>query len=379
MRETTSAKIGVIGGAIAGLSAALAIADAGHQLVIFGRVPPHLSGALQLAPNGFKALKDLGALDALMPSMTRLNAIEIRSARTNSCLSVLDHDSPQRRDYAAIGRGALCDGLHKLARAHKAISFCDEMVTDIICTNETTSLVTDKATHHSFDLIIGADGKDGLARKVIGASDDNANITRQALRASVPAASLPRHFSTPRTQLWLGNGYHLVSYPFFDSIADEMMVNLVLCSPASPKQAPQILRELLAKRPVLAPLCDGKISWYKTPLPPANQLATWRKNGLVLIGDGAHFMPPHLAQGAGQTLEDAATLKAALTGVSDIKQAAAKWALMRQRALSPIIEQAEATGAMMRLSGPFAMLRNAAVELGGHQLVEKWMTKVWNA
>lgn len=379
MRETTTGKIGVIGGAIAGLSAALAIADAGHQVVLFGRVPSHLSGALQLAPNGFKALRALGTLEALAPCLTRLDAIEIRSARTNSCLSALDHDGPPRRDYAAIGRGALCAGLYHLASAHKAIRFCDEMVTDITCTNDRTGLVTDTGTHHDFDLIIGADGKDGLARKIIGPHDDHRTVSRQALRASVPAASLPRHFSTKRTQLWLGDGYHLVSYPFLDTISDEMMVNLVLCTPASAREAADILPELLAKRPVLAPLCEGGINWHKTPLPPASQLATWRKNGLVLIGDGAHFMPPHLAQGAGQTLEDAATLKAALTGASDVKQAAAQWALMRQRALGPIIEKAEATGTVMRLSGPFAILRNAAVELGGQRLVEKWLTKVWSA
>lgn len=379
MRETTTARIGVIGGAIAGLSAALAIADAGHKVVIFGHVPAHLSGALQLAPNGFKALEALGALEALTPSLMRLNAIEIRSARTNSCLSVIDHDNPQRRDYAAIGRGALCAGLYKMARAHKAISFCDEMVTDITCTNDKTSLVTQTGAHHDFTLLIGADGKQGLARKIISASNDNASVSRHALRASVPASYLPRHFSTKRTQLWLGDGYHLVGYPFHDTSADKMMVNLVLCTPASAKEPSQIVPEYLAKRPVLAPLCDEAIGWYKTPLPPASQLATWRKNGLVLIGDGAHFMPPHLAQGAGQTLEDAATLKEALTGASDIKQAAAQWALARQRALGPIIEKAEATGTMMRLSGPLAMLRNAAVELGGHRLVEKWLTKVWSA
>ena len=379
MGKTKTAHIGVIGGAIAGLSAGLAIADAGHKVVIFGHVPDHLSGALQLAPNGFKALDALGALAVLTPHLTRLNAIEIRSSRTNSCLSVLDHDSPQRRDYASIGRGALCAGLYELARAHKAISFCDEMVTDITCTSDHTSLVTDKGTQHDFDLIIGADGKQGLARAIIGAHDGGVNTSRQALRAGVPATSLPRHFSATRTQLWLGNGYHLVSYPFLDKTSDEMMINLVLCTPASAKQAPQILQEFLGKRPVLAPLCDGAISWYKTPLPPASQLASWRKNGLVLIGDSAHFMPPHLAQGAGQTLEDAATLKAALTGASDVKQAAAQWALMRQRTLGPIIEKAEATGAMMRLSGPFAMLRNATIELGGHRLVEKWLTKVWSA
>ena len=36
--------------------------------------------------------------------------------------------------------------------------------------------------------------------------------------------------------------------------------------------------------------------------------ALWRYQRLTLIGDAAHMMPPHLAQGAGQSFEDIAIL-----------------------------------------------------------------------
>jgi len=95
------------------------------------------------------------------------------------------------------------------------------------------------------------------------------------------------------------------------------------------------------------------------------------------MGDAAHFMPPHLAQGAGQTFEDAACLYDALKGDLPLTESLHTFALNRARALAPIIQKAEATGAVMRLKGPLASLRNIALEVGGQRLVESWLEQVW--
>ena len=100
---------------------------------------------------------------------------------------------------------------------------------------------------------------------------------------------------------------------------------------------------------------------------------------MIVIGDAAHFMPPHLAQGAGQTLEDAACLYEALQGNQPLTQTLQSFALKRARALAPVIHKAESTGAVMRLKGPFAHLRNLALEIGGQRLVESWLQQVWHA
>lgn len=372
-----SAEIGIIGCAIAGLSAALGIAKSGHRAVIFGKPHLNLAGALQLAPNGFAALETLSCLSSITPYLTRLNAIEIRSARTNACLSIIDHDAPNYRDYGAIGRGALATALYQLAQANDAISFCEDDVAGLSSTTDDTTLTTTKGKTYHFDAVIGADGQNGITRDFVASADVKQEVMRQALRASVSADQLPQSFSAHRTQLWLGDGYHLVSYPYHDPQQNKPMVNLVYCTDKSALAPDDIIAATLSAKPVLAPLCTADITWHKTPLPSANQLSSWRRQGVFLIGDAAHFMPPHLAQGAGQTLEDAAQLSVALTNCTDVKQAAKDWALMRQKRLRPLIEKAEATGSIMRLKGPFAMMRNAAVELGGHRLIEKWLARVW--
>ena len=351
------------------------MANAGYQVAIFGKVADKLPGALQLAPNGFDALVQLGALEAVRPHLMRLSAIELRSVRTNGCLTVIDHDRPQARDYASIGRHDLHKSLLALARQHSLISFCDEMVTNLTCNQDITCVRSESGTVHPMSLIIGADGQNGLARRMIAPHDHKDKGARQALRAVVPSGELPRHFSAPRTQLWLGEGFHLVSYPF----AGGALINLVLCTPAFARPASDIVRHYLGQSYSLSVLCDEAIDWHSTPLASASQLSTWRKYGLIVVGDAAHIMPPHLAQGAGQTLEDAASLHLALLQTDDLRQAASQWAVQRARTLSPIIDKAEATGRLMRLSGPMAKLRNAAIEMGGGRLVESWLSQVWHS
>ena len=373
MAKAMPKHIAVIGAAIAGLSAALAAAKAGHHVTIFGKAPRHLGGALQLAPNGFAALARLGIEGTIAPHMTRLSAIELRSARTNGCLSIIDHEAPVRRDYASVGRAQLVSALLDAAEAHKHIQFDERLIEGIKAGNRSASLqIKDEIL--SFDVIIGADGKDGLARQLISPQAKEA-ATRCALRTAVPAATLPRTFSAKRCQLWLGDGFHLVSYPF----ADGAEVNLVLCTKDSAEENHEMIAAHVKDNPVLACLADDEITWHRTPLPEASQLATWRKGHVILVGDAAHFMPPHLAQGAGQTLEDAASLYEALVQHDDMTLALKDWSVRRARTLAPIIERAQSTGALMRLSGPFSRLRNAAIELGGQRLIESWLKNIWHA
>ena len=373
MTQNPRKQIGVIGNGIAGLAAAIAAGRAGHDVTIFGPEIKGASGALQLAPNGFAALERLGVMEAVRPHLLKLDAIEIRNSRSHATLAVIDHRTPHPRDYASLGRSALITSLTQLAKSLTSITFQNDRVLSIANEDDKSLLVTE-AGSYSFDAIIGADGASGIARAFVS-HDKQMPSARLALRAAVPAQNLPAHFASLRTQLWLGQGFHLVSYPFDGG----KEVNLVLCCEASHADGKAIATELLSQNTVLSEILATDIHWHKTPLPAANQLANWRRGNVVVIGDAAHYMPPHLAQGAGQTLEDAACLYEALKGDKPLTQTLQSFALMRARALAPLIQKAETTGAVMRLKGPLAKLRNMALEVGGQRLVEGWLRQVWHA
>ena len=75
--------------------------------------------------------------------------------------------------------------------------------------------------------------------------------------------------------------------------------------------------------PTVQALIESTESVTKWPLRNRNPLPLWSRGRLVLLGDACHPMKPHMAQGAGMAIEDAAMLTRCLqeTGISDYRTA----------------------------------------------------------
>jgi salicylate hydroxylase len=98
----------------------------------------------------------------------------------------------------------------------------------------------------------------------------------------------------------------------------------------------------------------------------------------VLAGDAAHPIPPNLAQGAGQSLVDAACLMRCL-GSNNIDDALSSYAQERSKAVSKIFKKAVISSKIMALDGLQANARNVAMDLGGTEMIDKWLADVWAA
>ena len=374
MTDPKHEKIAIIGSSIAGLASAIGCARQGYEVHIFGQRPKILQGGIQLAPNGFRALDDLGLLSKAKTLMTDLSAIEIRSIRTNALLAEINHEQSVsvKRDYASMRRIDLINLMHDELQSMPSVQFHEASVASIHQTDEAITLSLEDGTAASFAFAIGADGRGGLSRQLVNGTPQQGASDYVALRAIGKADSLPPSFTARRTQLWLGDGAHIVHYPLAQN-----EVNLVVCM-ARPTLCPhEAIRQVTKKTPILNALCDTDIRWHMTDLPKAELVPVWRRQRLMLIGDAAHFMPPHLAQGAGQTLQDAASLSKALARHEDIISITKSWVHARRQELAPIVRRAEDTGAIMRLRGPMGMLRNLAIDMGGAKMIENWLGQVW--
>ena len=90
-------------------------------------------------------------------------------------------------------------------------------------------------------------------------------------------------------------------------------------------------------------------------------------------------MPPHLAQGAGQGLQDAASLHHWLGTQDNVSAAFSGYARMRAGEVARIVNKADISGRIMGMSGPAAHLRDIALNLGGAHLMQSWLAEVWAA
>ena len=363
-------QIAVSGGGIAGMAAALAAGRSGHEVTLFsGSAQAALVGGLQLAPNGWAALRDLGLTAVAEQQSIRLTEITVRSLGNGSTLIRLPLHDP----YASFDRAVLAGLLRDALAAEDAVSVRQVNLAHIHQLGDGVRLLADDGTGGSFAGLIAADGGNGLGRRHVTASQVPRSMSAKlAMRALIALSSLPAHFALPSSNLWLGRGMHVVHYPIGS------MLNLVVTLPAREANRGWQRRVFPATSP-LAPLAHDSIRWVQTPLAAAETADCWRRGGVVLAGDAAHSMPPHLAQGAGQGLRDAASLRRWLDGAESIDPAFAGYARERAGEVSGIVRKADLSGRIMGLSGPAAGLRDIALNLGGPQLMKSWLAEVWAA
>ncbi len=340
--------IAVAGGGIAGLTAALALSKNGHQVTIFERTETFedIGAGIQLSPNANKVLSALALAGAIKSIGFEPESIQLMDGQTGRLLSLLPFKAMMTERYGApytvTYRGDLQRVLLETAIKNPLVKI--ETGTLINRFNRVPDGI--EITGQKYDFLIAADGINSALRAHI---DPDAKVFANGQTAW--RATLPLSNSTQNAVcVYMNSGAHLVAY----KMGQRPELNLVFVSDC--KQVPTGAgfgghsAELIA----------GAQNWKAWPLASV-QSKLWQQGRLLMIGDAAHAMTPHAAQGGAMAIEDAAVLADCVQNSASIEAAFATFQAIRQPRIARVAALSIQNRAIYQMRGMMALGRNAGM------------------
>ncbi|EXJ74849.1 uncharacterized protein A1O5_01545 [Cladophialophora psammophila CBS 110553] len=293
----------------------------------FGKSPRNIPGAgIQIPPNAARVvqhfgleqkLRDAGAVQVNANHLKRYKDGKILCSRVGGEKMVRDFNGPWFVIHRADYHGVLLD---EAVRLGGKLRLNAEAV-DIKVSMENPHVVLQTGEIVDADVIVGADGLWSAIRDIVlGHSSPPVPTGDLAYRGTFSRAQLEA-FQDPQieelinsrcTYNWMGPDRHSVFYP----VKNGSSFNLVLIRPdnlppGSRTEAGDIDEMRMTYQgwdPVLAKIISCHNSVLKWKLCHHEELRTWVKDSIVLIGDASHPTLPYQAQGAAMAAEDGLVL-----------------------------------------------------------------------
>ncbi|MFD0575359.1 FAD-dependent oxidoreductase [Dactylosporangium darangshiense] len=279
--------VSIAGGGVGGLTAALAFAAGGVPCTVHERRPAPAPGGFGIQRRPTRPACSSGSDLAPLWRRCRSARPRARSAAgpTAPCWAGSRSARPPRRATAPL--------YLTLRRADLLGVLSDALAPGTVRLGSPVD-----GSFRPPGLLVGADGLHSSVRGALWA-DEPHYIGYTAYRALLP---LPPDPGPPVVTVWLGSGRHVVAYPVPGAL------NLVAVT-AGPLEGAFESWHAPVRDLVRAAAPATQHALFTRDAPPA-----WQRGRVVLLGDAAHPMPPFLAQGAAQAIEDAAALALDLDG-----------------------------------------------------------------
>ena len=310
MTQIQDLRVAVTGGGIVGLTTALAFLRSGADVVVYEQADTirSMGTSIGIWETALSVFDELGVGDHIRAQGAPSKMLFRRA-------DGLWHETPEYddrfRQYLLLERGRLMDALAEAVgldhiRVEKRFASYEEHPDRVVATFEDGS--TEEA-----DLLVGADGAFSLVRQqLIPGSEAKPNAGHDVWRALLPDCPVP----FDEDVIVVGN--NRVNGGYLRSVGNSAL--WLVTNFNTPPDLPETKKEQAL---MMAPnLDDGgwntKIfeiieatpeeSILRPPIMIVPPLPTWRSNRVVLVGDAAHAMSPHVAAGATLGIEDATTL-----------------------------------------------------------------------
>ena len=320
-------KIAIVGGGLAGSTAAWLLAEQGHEVTLLeqaAKCGPVGAGIL-LQPSGLRILSRLGLLDEVLANSARIDALHAQH-RTGRELVHLDYS---KLDDELFGVGVLRGHLFSLLFKQCVAAGVNirEGYEATSCLQSADSVsVTDAngATIGPFDIVVAADGSRSRLRQASGLTKSVREYEEAALWLTGPCQSPENRL----LQLVDTSGRLVGILPvgmgrcsFFWGITLQEKRGVWDNGVEAWKQ--QVVEFYPAAEEILADITSFDEITFATYRNVRMKSVVDRR--VVFIGDAAHATSPHLGQGANLALVDAVCLADQLSANQDYSTAFARY------------------------------------------------------
>jgi salicylate hydroxylase len=319
-------RVGVVGGGIGGLSAAVALRHVGLDVRVFEQASElsEVGAGVQVSPNASRVLHRFGLADAL--AATGVKPLAWHQRRWDDGRTLLraplaealeaTYGFPQyqmhRADLVSALAGALpADRIHL---EHRLAGLTDH--------GDRVEVRFADGSSTEVDVLVGADGIHSVVRGLLFGPQHPRFTGCVAYRGLVPAERLAHLDLETTAQIFMGPGKHFVHY----YVSARRLVNFVAVverdewtgeSWTDRGKVADALAAFEGWHPQVREILGSVDETFVWALFDRAPLERWSLGRVTLLGDACHAMLPFMAQGAAQAVEDGATLAACLAAVTE--------------------------------------------------------------
>jgi 2-octaprenyl-6-methoxyphenol hydroxylase len=308
MAAPLTVEVGIVGGGPAGLTAAIALAEAGIETALIARRPAADHRTTALLAGSVTALKTLGVWDRcetqaaplrvmrIVDATSRLvRAPEVRFAASEIGLDAFGHNIENRHLLAALeARAQMLTSLMRIEGDARAVETGESAV----------SITLQTGYRIAARLVIGADGRRSLCRTAAGIESDGRAYPQTALTFNL-SHTRPHHDTSTE--------FHTECGPFtLVPLPGERSSLVCVADPAEAERLAALddaaLNDEIEAR---SHSILGKVTVEpgRGAFPLAVEtVRTFGQGRIALIGEAAHLIPPIGAQGLNLGLRDAACI-----------------------------------------------------------------------
>ena len=329
---SSSLRIGIAGGGVGGLAAAIALRQQGHDVTVFeqARGFSRVGADINLTPNVVRAIDGLGAGAAIRERGARPTFRISRDWDTGAETSRLGMGNIAEEQYGApqvtIHRADIINALAENFPLDN-IQF-EKRLKSLTQTDAGVSLRFEDGSEATFDVVVGADGIHSRVRSALFGEEKPRFTGVVSFRSVVPTERVKHVPEIEAFTKWWGPNpqSQIVTFPLnqgretfvFATTGQDSWHEESWTSEGDVNELRGFYKDFHADARALLEACDSTL---KSALYEREPLPQWSVGTVTLLGDACHPMLPFMAQGAGMAIEDAVVLGRALAGVGSRAQA----------------------------------------------------------